>query len=237
MDGPTVTGCDDAHPRNGGGGGAVLEAELEALVRLAAALATGDAARLETALDRAVSRVEAREVEEALLQSYLFLGYPAALNALARWRTRAPADDASLDDTGPGGWAERGVRVCREVYGGQYEGLRENVRALHPEMERWMVVEGYGKVLGRPGLSLLRRELCIVAILAVIDAPRQLYSHLRGALHAGAPPATVGAALEAALDEAGGATPAGIGERARRARDTWDRLRARRTDARPPTST
>lgn len=76
--------------------------------------------------------------------------------------------------------------MCQVVYGGQYGRLRENVRALHPDMERWMVVEGYGKVLGRPGLDLATRELCIVALLAVLGAPRQLYAHLRGALNAGA---------------------------------------------------
>ncbi len=58
-----------------------------------------------------------------------------------------------------------------------------------------MVVEGYGKVLGRPGLSLMMRELCIVAILAVTGASKQLYAHLRGALNVGATPADVDAAL------------------------------------------
>lgn len=210
-------------------GGQALPREIEALVRLSAALAGGDTTRLEAALDRAAAAVPERQVEEALLQSYLFLGYPAALNALARWRTRVPGSAASLDDVGPGSWPERGGAVCRIVYGGQYEGLRENVRELHPEMEQWMVVEGYGKVLGRPGLDLERRELCIVAVLAVLDAPRQLYSHLRGALHAGASPARVQAALETALDEGERARTAPREARARRARETWAALRDRRT--------
>jgi alkylhydroperoxidase/carboxymuconolactone decarboxylase family protein YurZ len=32
----------------------------------------------------------------------------------------------------------------------------------------------------------VERELCIVALLAVLDVPKQLYSHLRGALNVGA---------------------------------------------------
>jgi 4-carboxymuconolactone decarboxylase len=40
--------------------------------------------------------------------------------------------------------------------------------------------------MSRPGLDLLRRELCTVAQTGVLDAPRQLHSHLRGALNAGA---------------------------------------------------
>jgi 4-carboxymuconolactone decarboxylase len=49
-----------------------------------------------------------------------------------------------------------------------------------------MVEDGYGRVLGRPGLDLAVRELCIVGLLCPQDAPRQLYSHLRGALNTGA---------------------------------------------------
>jgi 4-carboxymuconolactone decarboxylase len=49
-----------------------------------------------------------------------------------------------------------------------------------------MITEGYGRTMSRPGLDLLRRELCTVAQTAVLEAPRQLHSHLRGALHAGA---------------------------------------------------
>jgi 4-carboxymuconolactone decarboxylase len=87
-------------------------------------------------------------------------------------------------------------------------------------MERWMVEEGYGKVLGRPGLDLRDRELCIVALLAVLDAPRQLHSHLRGALNVGTPPPEVAEALEAALELA----PPGA---AVRARETWAAVRDR----------
>ena len=39
-------------------------------------------------------------VEEALLQSYLFLGYPAALRGLTAWRriSERDAPDATADD-------------------------------------------------------------------------------------------------------------------------------------------
>jgi 4-carboxymuconolactone decarboxylase len=118
------------------------------------------------------------------------------------------------------GWTERGEAVCRTVYGGQYEGLRGNVRALHPDMEQWMVTEGYGKVLGRPGLDLATRELCVVALLAVAVAPAQLYSHLRGALNAGASPEAVEEALAIAAR-------ASSDEAVTLARETWRRVRRR----------
>ena len=166
----------------------------EALVGLSAALADGRTEIVDRALRRADAVADAREVEEAILQSYLFLGYPTALNAFGRWRDITGREaEARLPDEGS--WQERGERVCVAVCGGQYEGLRANVRRLHPEMEQWMLEEGYGKVLGRPGLALGTRELCIVALLAVRDAPRQLYSHVRGALNVGVPPLAVRRAL------------------------------------------
>ena len=84
-----------------------------------------------------------------------------------------------------------------------------------------MLVEGYGKVLGRPGLPLLLRELCIIALLAAQHAPQQLYSHLRGALHIGATVADVARTLEVAGAIAGA-------ERAAVAQRVWTHVQARR---------
>jgi 4-carboxymuconolactone decarboxylase len=190
-----------------------MTAAQEALVAVSAALAAGDADALEAALRRALAVAEPLAVEETLLQSYLFLGYPSALRGLGVWRRvsglPAPAAAAGAAEQAErperperakrgawAEWAERGAATCRRVYSGQYDRLRDNIRALHPDMEEWMVVEGYGKVLGRPGLELATRELCIVALLAHQDAGPQLYSHLRGALHAGAPVAAVEATIE-----------------------------------------
>jgi hypothetical protein len=65
-----------------------LSVGVRALVHLSAVLAAGDQEPLDDALVDAAGACEPGEVEEALLQSYLFLGYPTALNALARWRAR-----------------------------------------------------------------------------------------------------------------------------------------------------
>lgn len=186
---------------------------------LSAALAARGPAALDAAMAAAALHADPLEVEEVLLQSYLFLGYPAALNGFARWRecSGRPAPEATPEAPS---WDERGATVCRAVYGGRYEGLRANVRRLHPDMERWMVNEGYGKVLGRPGLPLATRELCIAALLAVLDAPRQLYSHLRGALNAGADERQVVRALAVA-----GAVS--DDEARDRAADTWAAVLAR----------
>lgn len=199
------------------------------LVRLSAAL-PGGGDRWREALEAAAVAVEEgtvtrRAVEEALLQSYLFLGFPAALTALAAWRDRVGGEGSDPDPLArPGslrGWRERGEAVCRSVYGDSYGSLRRNVGRLHPALDRWMVEEGYGKVLGRPGLDLSTRELCVVALLAAEGWGPQLRSHLRGALNVGASPGAVEMALEAGLR---GATDPGTVESARRA---WRRVRAK----------
>ena len=52
-------------------------------------------------------------------------------------------------------WTRRGEQTCRAVYGSHYEKLRQNIRALHPALDAWMITEGYGKVLSRGALDLL----------------------------------------------------------------------------------
>jgi 4-carboxymuconolactone decarboxylase len=169
--------------------------ETGTLVRVSVALALSDAAMLEREL-RAATALDPRTVEEALLQSFLFLGYPAALRGIGAWRriSGVPAPASAANDDAE--WPARGESTCERVYGGQYRRLRSNVAALHPDIERWMIVEGYGKVLSRPGLDLAVRELCIIALLAPQDAAPQLYSHLRGALNAGASPGDVAETVE-----------------------------------------
>jgi 4-carboxymuconolactone decarboxylase len=78
-----------------------------------------------------------------------------------------------------------------------YDKLRHNIDTLHPALDSWMIVEGYGKVLSRPGLDLPRRELCIVAACVASGQDRQLHSHLHGALNVGASPRAVRDALDA----------------------------------------
>jgi len=199
-----------------------LEPAARLLVEISAALAARDPGALDEAFGAAAGGAcDPLSVEEALLQSYLFLGYPAALTALAGWRAVAGPQPAEIDDLATpervAEWTGRGESVCRRVYGRAYDQLRANVERAHRAMDRWMVTEGYGKVLGRPGLELRVRELCIVAILAVTGWEPQLHSHLRGAMHAGARPSEVEEALEVGLRYAG-ERPAAA------ARKLWERV-------------
>jgi len=161
-----------------------------ALVRTAAAIAAAGEASVREVLALAADVVPHEWVEEVILQSYLFAGFPRALNAAREWRkasgTSAPATDSGERFEESARWHADGERTCRVVYGATYERLRHNIRALHPALDAWMIVEGYGRVLSRPQLDLRRRELCIVAACAAAGQDRQLHAHLHGALNAGA---------------------------------------------------
>jgi len=168
-----------------------LDPQSRDLVRFAAAIAQGYEPELrERVSPLRSSQVPVQWVEELLLQSVLMVGYPRALIAFMVWRkfsgVPAPATDEDQDYVHVAEWTSRGEEVCGTVYGENYRKLRDSVRALHPAIDSWMITEGYGRTLGRPGLDLMRRELCTVAQTAVLEAPRQLHSHLRGALNAGA---------------------------------------------------
>jgi 4-carboxymuconolactone decarboxylase len=183
-----------------------LDEPTAVLVRLAGVIAVGGEQQVREALAAANRRgANALWIEELILQSYLFAGFPRTLNAMREWRRlserSAPAATGGDDRAANGArWRAEGERTCAAVYGDMYERLRVNIAALHPALDEWMVVEGYGKVLSRPGLDLPRRELCIVAACAAAKQDRQLQSHLHGALNVGATPAQVAGALAAVAD-------------------------------------
>src|SRR6059036_2582744 len=187
--------------------GPALDSKTVALVRAAAALAEGHITELEQRFrDARAAGVPDLWVEELLLQSLLLVGYPLALVGFGVWRE--VTGPVARDGGGAGAgeelaheewqtWAERGAQVCAAVYGRAYHKLLVNLRSLHPALEDLVLVDAYGKVIGRPGLDMKRRELCTVAAVAVLGtAPQQLHSHLRGALNTGATAAEVEGVLE-----------------------------------------
>ncbi len=194
-----------------------LDAATAALVKQAARITAGSEAEIRAGFAECVAaKVSQRWQEELVLQSYLFAGFPRALNAAREWRKSQAQDSEVSGQSDRGGarasgapplpdeledysntfdWRERGQETCATVYGEFYEKLRGNIRELSPALDEWMIVEGYGKVLSRAGLDLGRRELCIIAACAAAGQDRQLHSHLHGALNAGVPPEVVRASI------------------------------------------
>jgi 4-carboxymuconolactone decarboxylase len=195
-----------------------LPAATRALCAFAAAMSRGDDETAAVAL-RTARRLRAarREAEEVALMLVLYAGFPGALESLRLLNATWPGRVRRTREGVPATWRLRGMALCRRVYGPAIGRLLPAVRALHPDLEVWMVEHGYGRVLSRPGLGARERELVTVSSLAALGWERQLVSHVLGALRVGASAAQVREAL--AIGERAGAAR----ERAI-ARRTWQRV-------------
>jgi len=149
--------------------------------------------------------VSALPVREVILTTYLFDGYPTALEGFRLW--------AEIEQTSPQLsenchytpdslelWRKRGQILCRKIYGPQFEALMSKVSVFAPELVDAMIVEGYGKVLSRKALPEWVRELVITGILAFKNRPRQMFSHALGALRVGAGKIQLNDAIESIRD-------------------------------------
>ncbi|NNF07398.1 MAG: hypothetical protein HKN21_11605 [Candidatus Eisenbacteria bacterium] len=168
----------------------------------AAACAKGDIDLLAQLIDFSMARSVSPELlREALLQTYLFAGYPRAINGLGVLAERAPLRhphlDLNYDPMETARWMERGRRLCHRIYQDTYPGLLQKMEQISPELGRWMILEGYGKVLSRPNLDAQVREMVACAALMVLRVPKQLKSHLLGSLHVGATREQLGELIDA----------------------------------------
>jgi 4-carboxymuconolactone decarboxylase len=85
------------------------------LVRVAAIVAAGTEADVRDALADAQSNVPLIWIEELLLQTYLFAGFPRALNAFREWRRRVPAPaEPSAPALDVAEWERLGRATCRD---------------------------------------------------------------------------------------------------------------------------
>lgn len=130
---------------------------------------------------------------EVFLQTYLFAGFPAALESVrslervfgvAQFHSANYTSDAVIAEYKD--FAERGESLYKKVYAANADRVREEMLRLSPELAAWAMIEGYGKTLSRPGLDVKTRELCVVAQLVQLGWERQLFSHILGAKNVGA---------------------------------------------------
>lgn len=142
---------------------------------------------------------------ETVLQLHLFAGYPRAIEALTRldaaWREAGLPPHAPCQEPPPGealaGWFARGEALCGQIYGSAMDKLRAFMRRISPELACWMIADGYGKVLSRPGLDPAGREASVVGSLVALGTTPQLISHLRGSLRVGVSPEALAGLLRA----------------------------------------
>jgi 4-carboxymuconolactone decarboxylase len=147
-------------------------------------------------------------IREILLQSHLFAGFPRAINGLtlfAELVDELRIDIATADESPEAGdRRSRGRALFSRVYGNNAEAVLESLHSLHPDYDKWILEDAYGRVLARPHLAGKTRELCAVAALTACGVRKQLCSHILGAVNLGASPEEVASSIRsvgAVVDE------------------------------------
>jgi alkylhydroperoxidase/carboxymuconolactone decarboxylase family protein YurZ len=131
-----------------------------------------------------------KAILETILQSHLLIGFPRMIEAAIVYNEifgntmrRRNQLDSSIENCAA--YFEKGEKLCRKIYGKNFDRLKNRINAIAPEIFEWIIIEAYGKVLSRPGLRTIERELSMMAILIVENQKRQLVSHVMGSLNAG----------------------------------------------------
>src|SRR2546423_9464505 len=116
-----------------------LDPQTLALVRIAAATASGDEAKLrERMIAARAADVPPLWVEELLLQSFLNVGYPLALVAFGVWGSVAGPPKETGESIAHPGWGRgttRGGGTCGEGDGRAAPKPMLKPRGLHPGVE------------------------------------------------------------------------------------------------------
>lgn len=149
---------------------------------LAASTTINDGESLNKWLPRCKGIIDQEAIEELVLQTLLFAGFPRTIEALKHVRRHFPQPGSEKHVVDH---ESAGQKTSRIVYGKHHKRLVEVMDELHPDLTRWMISDGYGRVLSRGGLDLKDRELSVVASLMASGMVNQFKAHIRGALFAG----------------------------------------------------
>lgn len=164
-----------------------ISKEVLCLTSIASSIASDDLNRTDYLVeDYAKNGFSPDKLYETILQSYLFCGFPAAIESLRIFRSHFKHLNIKGSKYDINRFKTAGKVNCKLIYKKNYKKLIDNMKYLSPDLKDWMIIEGYGKVLGRKGLSLLERELINVSVLCTRFYKNQLHSHLKGCIHLGA---------------------------------------------------
>lgn len=171
--------------------------ETAILSELASAIATDRSENAENVVQKLKkSKIKADKIYETILHSYLFCGFPAVIETLKIFKIYFPEFKSDYQGYDILKYNSAGIDNCKLVYKNNFKKLIANMIYLSPEMKEWMIIEGYGKVMGRKGLSLREREFINLSILSTKYYENQLHSHIKGCLNLGASKSDILAVLK-----------------------------------------
>jgi 4-carboxymuconolactone decarboxylase len=78
------------------------------------------------------------------------------------------------------------MSVRKAIWGDNFEAIEQNLGEVDPDLYAYIRDFAYEEVLARPGLDLKTRELLAITSLIALGAPKEIATHLEGALRNGA---------------------------------------------------
>lgn len=182
-----------------------LDVGIRANVCLQVAVLHGDwprAAATIIAARQTTCRLE--HLAEGLLQGVLFYGFPRSITAFEVLRREWPGPTPAADrNRPPGQELADGRALFAAIYDTNTAAVENMLSAAHGELRDFVLEVAYGRILSRPQLPAVARELIAVGVLAALEQTPQMVGHGRGALRLGAARIEVRESLLTALDDDG----------------------------------
>ena len=166
----------------------------KSIVEISAYTSAGDLQNLSTVLNKALdNKMTINEINEILIQSYAYCGFPRSLNAISTFinvvkerkakgikdiQGQSPKVLASKDNKG-----EIGTKTREELAGGEVKG---EWQTFAPGIEQYLLEHLFADIFARGVLNHQERELATVSFLSVIKgAEPQLKAHISMAKNTG----------------------------------------------------
>lgn len=78
------------------------------------------------------------------------------------------------------------MSIRHAIWGNKFEAIEQSLIEADPDLYSYIRDFAYEEVLARPGLDLKTRELLAMTSLIALGAPKELATHIEGALRNGA---------------------------------------------------
>lgn len=171
-----------------------LTVKEKSIVEISAYASAGDLENLSDVLNKALdNKMTINEINEILIQSYAYCGFPRSLNAISTFinvvkerkskgikdiQGQSPKVLTSKDNKG-----EIGTKTREELAGGEVKG---EWQTFAPGIEQYLLEHLFADIFARGVLTHQERELATVSFLSVIKgADPQLNAHINMAKNTG----------------------------------------------------
>lgn len=171
-----------------------LTVKEKSIVEISAYASAGDLENLSTVLNKALdNKMTINEINEILIQSYAYCGFPRSLNAISTFinvvndrkakgikdiQGQSPKVLTSKDNKG-----EIGTKTREELAGGK---VKAAWQTFAPGIEQYLLEHLFADIFARGVLTHQERELATVSFLSVIKgAEPQLNGHINMAKNTG----------------------------------------------------